>query len=56
MAAEASPVVRATLKLEYDESGRIIAFQEPMLVVRLEPADRAQTVLSKFIGEGLEQR
>jgi ubiquinone/menaquinone biosynthesis C-methylase UbiE len=37
MAAEASPVVRDTLKLEYDESARIIAFEEPMLVVRLEP-------------------
>lgn len=41
MAAEASPIVRAALKLESDERGRIIAFQEPMLVVRLEPADRA---------------
>jgi ubiquinone/menaquinone biosynthesis C-methylase UbiE len=37
MAAEASPAVRDILKLEYDESGRIIAFGEPMLVVKLEP-------------------
>jgi SAM-dependent methyltransferase len=37
-AAEASPVVRDALKLEYDESDRITAFEEPMLVVRLEPA------------------
>jgi ubiquinone/menaquinone biosynthesis C-methylase UbiE len=36
-AAEAPHVVRDMLRLEFDQSGRVIAFQEPMLVVRLEP-------------------
>jgi ubiquinone/menaquinone biosynthesis C-methylase UbiE len=35
-AAEAPALVRELLKLEFDPSGRVIAFQEPMLVVRLE--------------------
>jgi SAM-dependent methyltransferase len=35
-AAQAPQVVRDSLKLEFDPSGRVSAFQEPMLVVRLE--------------------
>ncbi len=36
-AATAPAPVRELLNLEFDASGRVIAFQEPMLVVRLEP-------------------
>jgi ubiquinone/menaquinone biosynthesis C-methylase UbiE len=35
-AAQAPQAVRDLLALEFDSSGRVIAFQEPMLVVRLE--------------------
>lgn len=35
-AAQASQRVRESLKLEFDEHGRVSAFLEPMLVVRLE--------------------
>jgi len=35
-AAQAPPAVRESLGLEFDPAGRVIAFQEPMLVVRLE--------------------
>ena len=35
-AAQASPLVRESLGLEFDPTGRVVAFQEPMLVVRLE--------------------
>jgi ubiquinone/menaquinone biosynthesis C-methylase UbiE len=35
-AARAPQPVRDTLRLEFDKTGRMIAFQEPMLVVRLE--------------------
>ena len=35
-AVRASDSVRELLNLEFDSSGRVIAFQEPMLVVRLE--------------------
>jgi hypothetical protein len=35
-AAHASPQVRDSLHLEFDSTGRVVAFQEPMLVVRLE--------------------
>jgi hypothetical protein len=35
-AAQASPRVRDSLQLEFDPTGRVVAFQEPMLVVRLE--------------------
>jgi len=36
-AAQAPAPVRDLLNLEFDPSGRVTAFQEPMLVVRLEP-------------------
>jgi hypothetical protein len=35
-AAKASPLVRESYGLEFDESGRVISFQLPMVVVRLE--------------------
>jgi ubiquinone/menaquinone biosynthesis C-methylase UbiE len=35
-AAQAPPTVRNSLGLEFDPTGRVLAFQEPMLVVRLE--------------------
>ena len=35
-AAKAPTLVRDSLHLEFDASGRVIAFHEPMLVVRLE--------------------
>jgi ubiquinone/menaquinone biosynthesis C-methylase UbiE len=35
-AAQAPQAVRDSLDLEFDASGRVLAFQEPMLVVRLE--------------------
>ena len=35
-AAQAAPPVRESLGLEFDTNGRVMAFQEPMLVVRLE--------------------
>jgi hypothetical protein len=35
-AATAPAPVRDSLNLEFDSSGRVMAFQEPMLVVRLE--------------------
>jgi ubiquinone/menaquinone biosynthesis C-methylase UbiE len=35
-AAQAPQPVRDSLQLEFDPTGRVIAFQEPMLVVRLE--------------------
>ena len=35
-AAKASRSARETLKLEFDSAGRVTAFEEPMLVVRLE--------------------
>jgi ubiquinone/menaquinone biosynthesis C-methylase UbiE len=35
-AAQAPPSVRDSLGLEFDPTGRVMAFQEPMLVVRLE--------------------
>ena len=35
-ATQAPQPVRASLNLEFDSSGRVLAFQEPMLVVRLE--------------------
>jgi ubiquinone/menaquinone biosynthesis C-methylase UbiE len=35
-AANASPFIRESYGLEFDESGRVISFQLPMLVVRLE--------------------
>lgn len=37
MAREASPVVQGALKLEFDENGRMIAFEEPILAVKLQP-------------------
>jgi ubiquinone/menaquinone biosynthesis C-methylase UbiE len=36
-ASAASPHVRQSLGLEFDSTGRVAAFQEPMLVVRAEP-------------------
>jgi ubiquinone/menaquinone biosynthesis C-methylase UbiE len=36
-ATGAPQLVRDMLSLEFDETGRVMAFQEPMLVVRLEP-------------------
>jgi ubiquinone/menaquinone biosynthesis C-methylase UbiE len=35
-AAQAPPPVRESLGLEFDRTGRVMAFQEPMLVIRLE--------------------
>lgn len=35
-AAKAPQSVREMLKLEFDPAGRVTAFEEPMLVVRLE--------------------
>jgi ubiquinone/menaquinone biosynthesis C-methylase UbiE len=35
-AAKASAFVRESFGLEFDESGRVVSFQEPMVVVRLE--------------------
>jgi hypothetical protein len=40
-AVRAPDEVRELLNLEFDSSGRVIAFQEPMLVVRLEHANDA---------------
>jgi ubiquinone/menaquinone biosynthesis C-methylase UbiE len=40
-AVRASDSVREFLNLEFDPSGRVMAFQEPMLVVRLEHSDDA---------------
>jgi ubiquinone/menaquinone biosynthesis C-methylase UbiE len=39
-AAQAPQAVRDSLDLEFDASGRVLAFQEPMLVVRLEQVHR----------------
>jgi len=35
-ATNATALVRKSFGLEFDELGRIVSFQEPMLVVRLE--------------------
>jgi len=37
MARSASPAIRESLGLEYDEEGEVIAFHDPMVVVRMEP-------------------
>ena len=35
-AANASPFIRESYGLDFDESGTVVSFQLPMLVVRLE--------------------
>jgi len=35
-AANASPFIRESYGLEFDESDRVVSFKEPILVVRLE--------------------